>query len=399
LILVTKVNDMEEFLSNKLGKGDLTVDICEEQGLKLFDNFYYKELETLGKGAFGVVLKCMQIEHRDMVAVKIVQLNSKSREKMIQNLGSYFVETEILKKVHKIFNPNIACLKNNFYIPDEKGVIQSLVLVTEAGDFSLSQLVKCRKANKKNPPYSPSEALKILIPLAKAYRDLQKHRVYHSDTKLENIVYSVNARKFIIIDFGVSNVMPQQTDEIEISYLVRGGTPGYDSPEKSLYLTDPSANCDQNFNPFKCDMWSLGICLEKMCCKSDATNHDVDDPFLKRIIAGLKEKEWKKRLDAKQLCEILSEYEKDHDISLGDIEKPYLEVLRQETWDRHPDLINLYSDAQIPLQVLEMALHRKNQYQKTYGEEITSQNWSEYDLLLTHLGCFFIFYFFAILIF
>ena len=104
------------------------------------------------------------------------------------------------------------------------------MLVTEAGDFSLEELIKCRQ----KPAYKPDEVLLFLKQIAPAYLALKKLKIYHSDTKVGNIIYSREKKSFIVIDFGVANVVSEDIEEMQ--YYVRGGTEGFNSPEKKKYL-------------------------------------------------------------------------------------------------------------------------------------------------------------------
>ena len=131
---------------------------------------------------------------------------------MKKNVVGFLVETNICKKLKDINHPNLASFKNSCYLLDSSGNIQSLILITEAGDFSLKDLVECRKNQGNSPPYNPEEALIVIKSLANAFKALQENRIYHSDIKLANIMYSESANKFAIIDFGLTASIPENVD-------------------------------------------------------------------------------------------------------------------------------------------------------------------------------------------
>ena len=145
--LVTRVQQMENIVKRTVGApGELTIEICKQFGLTEFDPTKYIELETLGSGAFGVVKKCKYIPIHEFHAVKKVSIQGTSRAKMIDKIASFLVESEIFKKLHRIQHPNIASFKGEYYIIDPvTNKIESLVLVTEAGDYTLAELFECRK--------------------------------------------------------------------------------------------------------------------------------------------------------------------------------------------------------------------------------------------------------------
>ena len=396
--IVTRVREMEEIVEEKLGKdGELTTKICEEFGLKEYDPAQYLELETLGSGAFGIVRKCKFIPQHELHAVKMVKIHGIKKSKIIQNIGSYFVETEISKRILTIKNPNLASFKDNCFILDSsRSKIESLVLITEAGDYSLKDLLDCRISQNKFPPYSPDEALRILVCIAKAFRALQQNRIYHSDIKLANIIYSQSANKFLIIDFGVSNIVPlenelpedeQSSDEIKLAYLVRGGTKEYNSPEKAAYLLNQDS--DELFNPFKCDMWALGVCLEQMLGFSDVRSPKIEHPLLLKILDGLKKFEWRNRYDAESLSKDLIDFEwnlSPNLLDLADIENEFLQILKKKTFDENKKLLDLYAKANMPTERLEIASHFMTLFEKRYKGIVNAQNWTEYDDLLREKG-------------
>lgn len=73
--------------------------------------------------------------------------------------------------------------------------------------------------------------MKKIVP---AYQALSKLKIYHSDTMVDNVIYSLEKRGFIIIDFGVANVVSEDLQKtlqgVNMSSYIRGGTDGYNSP-------------------------------------------------------------------------------------------------------------------------------------------------------------------------
>ena len=66
---------MQEIIERKLGEnGELSPKVCEEFGLSEYDPSNYIELETLGKGGFGIVKSCKLIPIHEFHAIKKVLL-------------------------------------------------------------------------------------------------------------------------------------------------------------------------------------------------------------------------------------------------------------------------------------------------------------------------------------
>lgn len=158
---------MESRLEEELNGKELSSEICEKKGIKLYDPFFYKEIESLGQGAFGSVEKCVDIRDRSMVAIKKIKIKSlKKYQERLWNIASFLVESEILKRIVKVNDPNLAKYIGEFYIQDKEGIIEYLILITEAGDFSLKELIKTRLNSRtedekklEKAAYTPDEVL------------------------------------------------------------------------------------------------------------------------------------------------------------------------------------------------------------------------------------------------
>ena len=109
---------MQEIIERKLGEnGELSPKVCEEFGLSEYDPSNYIELETLGKGGFGIVKRCKFIPKHEFHAIKKVNMQGISRKEMLSMISSYLVEYEIFsKKLNQIQHPNIAAFKGGHFI-------------------------------------------------------------------------------------------------------------------------------------------------------------------------------------------------------------------------------------------------------------------------------------------
>ena len=187
-------------------------------------------------------------------------------------------EKEILELIKRKAVDSIANFIGAYYSLDDEGDIDSLILVSETGEYNLDQLFKARtrlhKKNKNIPIYSPDELIGFIAQISEAYKTLQEVNIYHSDTKLTNLVYSKSKKKFLLIDFGVSKeIRPtdskSKTILVKIEDYANAGTKTFNSPEKQSYwiwldLKKNGWEFNKVYDPFKCDMGSLGFCLEKM---------------------------------------------------------------------------------------------------------------------------------------
>ena len=136
-----------------------------------------------------------------------------------------------------IETPYLSKLEGKYYESDSKGLVKNLVLITTAGDCSLSEILKIR--SNENNPYNEEEIVKIFDDLLEGLYELKKKRIYHSDIKPLNIVLNKSHGCYMLIDFGVSQIVPIQDEEGKIKNcwnlceLGTGGSKQYFSPEKS----------------------------------------------------------------------------------------------------------------------------------------------------------------------
>lgn len=97
----------------------------------------------------------------------------------------------------------------------------------------------------------------------------KEKKIAHRDLKLENFMVDLSNR-IVLIDFGFSQVCEGLVSET-------CGSPNYASPEL--------ANGDiVEYDPFKNDIWALGICLYAMVCNQLPFEGDSNMTILRNII-------------------------------------------------------------------------------------------------------------------
>ena len=129
--------------------------------------------------------------------------------------------------------------------------------------------------------YDCEELIFILRSLIKGFSILQRNGIAHRDIKPLNIILveeeSSNGIHFLykISDFGISCRLPIGSTTISIN-TVNGFSDRYVAPEVlELYeKSEKDENFDQEYNPFKGDVYSLGILILNMI------NYKYDKKFL-----------------------------------------------------------------------------------------------------------------------
>lgn len=80
---------------------------------------------------------------------------------------------------------------------------------------------------------------------------IHSKRIAHRDIKIENILFNSKDKKIKIIDYSISTILSNGETEINEP----GGSMHYQAPELFSYDTKGY------YEPFKADIWSIGICL------------------------------------------------------------------------------------------------------------------------------------------
>ena len=133
--------------------------------------------------------------------------------------------------------------------------ISSLVLFMEyCEDGDLSELINARKSNIKT--WTQEELMACLDQLITGFVYLQNNGIAHRNVVPQNILVENNSRTFKIGGFGCSCMVTREDDTII-------GTPSYLSPllKKAYRDCCYSAEATLKHNPYKSDVYSLGIVL------------------------------------------------------------------------------------------------------------------------------------------
>ena len=260
--------------------------------------------------------------------------------------------------------------------------------MTEAGDFSLKELCNSRRELKdsKAAPYEPEEVIAFLKHILPAYEILRKCKIYHSDTKLDNIVYSHEKKGYFLIDFGIANVISEEfvSNGVCMSEFVRGGTDGYLSPEKEFFSKqDDYIEEEQDiFDPYKCDLWSLGKCLIHMASPIDEKKKGA--LFLKNLIEQMTLEDWRLRLDVFKIREILESYMlPDCDFLL--LEQTYTKKLKKKRQVNYMETINTLINAGFDKEALALAYKQRRKIEKRVGV-LSKGNILEFEENIRSLG-------------
>lgn len=210
--------------------------------------------QIIGRGAFGIVYKCMKITTQEILAVKCISYTNILKD----NLSNY-LETEI-KSLKSIDHKNIIKFygvertQNNIYIMME--MVRGFTLT----DYLL-EFIKIKRT-------IPSIlARKIIRQIAEGMKHYHGKNILHRDLKTDNILIHFNKEEDYknknilsldieakIIDFGASKI---KNYKCEISKTIIGSALNMDP--RILFALEEQQNNRFLAYDFEVDIWSFGI--------------------------------------------------------------------------------------------------------------------------------------------
>ncbi|CAB4409140.1 unnamed protein product [Rhizophagus irregularis] len=196
--------------------------------------YRYEVVDTLGKGSFGQVLKCLDHKTGEYVAVKIIRNKKRFHCQAL-------VEVKILECLNK-WDPddthNIVHMNDHFYFRNH------LCIAFELLSINLYEFIK----SSNFQGFSLGLIKRFCVQLLNSLSLLQKHNIVHCDLKPENVLLKHPTKSSIkVIDFGSSCF----ENEKVYTYIQ---SRFYRSPEVILGMTYNMA----------IDMWSLGCILAEL---------------------------------------------------------------------------------------------------------------------------------------
>ncbi|KAM4696307.1 dual specificity tyrosine-phosphorylation-regulated kinase 2-like [Rhinophrynus dorsalis] len=196
--------------------------------------YRYEVLTTLGKGAFGQVVKAYDHKLHEYVAIKMVR-NDRDYSRHAEQ------EIKILQKIKEL-DPdnkmNVVHLLEGFTFRNHVCMIFELL-----GPNLYNQLVENRFQG-----FSLSVVAKLAVDILQCLEGLQKNRITHCDLKLDNIVSKREGSHGVkVIDFGIS------MDDVHGFHPIIG----------TRYYRAPEVMLGHKYG-MPIDMWSFGCILAEL---------------------------------------------------------------------------------------------------------------------------------------
>ncbi|THH15477.1 hypothetical protein EW146_g5007 [Bondarzewia mesenterica] len=234
----------------------------------------YQRLETVGKGAYGSVHKGRHIPSGNIVALKIIDLDTADDD--VQDIQR---EVALLTQLRD--GPNIT----KYYGCHLDGPRVWIVMEFAQGG-SVFNLMKPSPDNSLEEKYVVIIVREVLIALIY----LHKSSVIHRDIKSANVLVTASG-KVMLCDFGVSALLA--TTSSKRNTLI--GTPYWMAPE----VVQPVPAYDT-----KADIWSLGIMIYEMI-KGSPPHANVEQARVIQLIPRVKPPRFSESEGSKDLRDFL----------------------------------------------------------------------------------------------
>ena len=259
-------NDSFRFKKNlckNKSKIDVTKNIFEKEinkikMLKDFNVTDYKIIKKIGQGSFGQIFMVKDDYNRKYALKKIIG----SSEKEIKSLKQ---EYQILYDIQSNLNENHTKINVvNIYGLSTKQLDPTTYVMYVLMELSSTDWEKeILSRQKKNLFYTEEELFKIMNDLIDTLAKLQKENISHRDIKPQNILVFMNNNNdktnYKLADFGEAKELLSGNKPTEKQTL--RGTELYMSPLLFYGLRSRKIKRYIKHNPYKSDVFSLGLCI------------------------------------------------------------------------------------------------------------------------------------------
>jgi serine/threonine protein kinase len=193
----------------------------------------YKILDTIGKGAMGVVYKALDPDINRVVAIKAIRFDVISEESDREEIMKRFIREA--QSAGKLIHPNIVTI---YDVMESENMTYIVMQYIEG-----QSLQKTISSGEKMPV---EKAVRLLTQICDALGYAHQKGIIHRDIKPANILIDQEENPYLV-DFGIARVETSTITQTGKTI----GTPSYMSPEQ--VMGEKADKCS--------DIFSLGVLL------------------------------------------------------------------------------------------------------------------------------------------
>ena len=197
----------------------------------------YQILEKLGEGGMATVYKARDTRLERDVAVKLIRRSAFPPEMLEQILKRFEREA---KSLARLSHPNIVTV---YDYGEYDGAPYLVLEYCPGGDL---------RQRLHGKPMDWREAIRMILPVARALQAAHQAGVIHRDVKPSNIMFTKDGEPKLS-DFGIAKILESNEAATLTGTGVGVGTPGYMAPEQWTGETGPQS-----------DQYGLGVVLYEL---------------------------------------------------------------------------------------------------------------------------------------
>jgi len=212
-------------------------------------------IKQIGEGSFGIIYSVMNKFTKESYAMKKIIAHSEKEVKLFKQ------EYELMNSITEQYNNKYCKLHVLKIIGTDIKKLDSttfaLYVFSELANTDWEKEINNRNEIKKF--YKEEELMDILKIAVKTLAEMQKENISHRDIKPQNIlIFNKENLIYKIADFGEAKELKLNKQQLN----TLRGTELYMSPILFFSLRNKTDNSSKiNHNPFKSDLFSLGLCM------------------------------------------------------------------------------------------------------------------------------------------
>ena len=248
--------------SKEITKNIFEKEINKIEMLKDFNVTDYKIIKQIGQGSFGQIFMVEDNNNQKYALKKIIASSDREIKGLKQEYQILFDIQSNLNKNENNDQKEISIV--NIYGLSTKQLDPTtyvMYVLMELGDIDWEKEIIKRQKLKEY--YTEEELMNILLVLVSTLEKLQKENISHRDIKPQNIlVFNTNNNKkgcYKLADFGEAKELLSGNKPTEKQTL--RGTELYMSPILFYGLRSRKIKKYIKHNPYKSDVFSLGLCV------------------------------------------------------------------------------------------------------------------------------------------